>query len=114
MDIENANVGIHIRWLLEHLFEYEGRKATARVLLAYRKQNRVYVFEGIVQGTIVKPQGNKGFGFDSVFLPAKSNQTLAQAKPDNLNPRAKAVDALLHQKPIGIFPTIDSWSGSWQ
>lgn len=114
LDIEGADVGVNIRWLLENLSEFEGRKAVWRVLLAYQKDNLVYVYEGTVSGTIVQPRGEGGFGFDPVFLPDGSDATLAQSKPDTVNARAKVVKALLTGDPISISAPMIDWDGPWQ
>lgn len=114
LDIEGADVGVNVRWLLENLSEYEGRQALWRVLLAYQKNGLVYVYEGTISGTIVQPTGEEGFGFDPVFQPNGSKYTLAQEKNDAMNARAKAVEALFHGSPIAILPPITDWEGEWQ
>jgi XTP/dITP diphosphohydrolase len=114
LDIEGAEVGIHVRSLLDHLSTYVGRKATQRVLLAYLKEGLVYVYEGKVDGTIVFPKGENGFGFDPVFLPDGSELTLAQAKPFAVNARAKVVEAFVKNHPTVITPSITQWDGPWQ
>jgi XTP/dITP diphosphohydrolase len=114
LDIEGADVGVNVRWLLDHLPEFEGRRAYWRVLLAYQKEGLVYVYEGTIRGTIVLPRGEGGFGFDPVFLPDGCDQTLAQSKPDEVNARAKAVAALLTGKPVAKLSPIVDWNGSWQ
>ncbi len=114
LDIEGADVGIDVRWLLHHLPEFAGRRAHWRVLLAYREGTWVYIFEGRIDGRIVEPRGKEGFGFDPVFLPDGSDLTLAQEKLDEVNARAKAVDALLTGKPIAQLPSITEWKGEWQ
>lgn len=105
---------MNVRWLLDNLSQYEGRKATWRVLLAYQKNDLVHVYEGKTSGTIVLPRGEGGFGFDPIFLPDGSNQTLAQEKSDAINARAKAVHALLQGSPLTSLPPITNWDGEWQ
>jgi XTP/dITP diphosphohydrolase len=114
LNIEGANVGINVRWLLENLPNHIGTKAEWRTLLAYKKGGLVYVFEGRVNGTIVQPRGTGGFGFDPFFLPDNAQQTLAESKPDSVNARAKAVEALVNGTPVAIFPPRASWTGPWQ
>lgn len=114
LDIEGAEVGVHVRWLFDHLSTLVGRKATLRVLLAYLKEGLVYIYEAKVDGTIVLPRGTDGFGFDPVFLPNGSEQTLAQAKPLTVNARAKVVEAFLKNQPLAILPSITEWDGPWQ
>jgi XTP/dITP diphosphohydrolase len=114
LDIEDAKVGINVKWLFDHLPRYAGKKAHWRVLLAYLKEGFVYVYEGTVHGTIVLPRGEDGFGFDPVFLPDGTTKTLAQSKPPEVDARSKAVDALLADKPIAVLPPIVEWDGPWQ
>lgn len=114
LEIEGAAVGIHVRWLLDHLSEYIGHKAIWTVLLAYRQGDEVMIYKGEVQGKIVQARGEQGFGFDPVFLPTGSNLTLAESKPDQFNARALAVNALMKNEILTIVKTIDRWEGSWQ
>jgi len=45
------------------------------------------------------------------FLPEGSRKTLAQEKPDIVNARALAVEALFKGTPITIRPIIMKWDG---
>jgi XTP/dITP diphosphohydrolase len=114
LDIEGASVGVNIRWLLDHLTEYAGRKAEWTVLLAFRQDNQIYIYKGSISGTIVQPRGATGFGFDPVFLPNGSTETLAESKPDLFNARAKAVESLLKGDIWTKHPIIEKWEGPWQ
>ncbi|MFI5344657.1 MAG: non-canonical purine NTP pyrophosphatase [Chlamydiales bacterium] len=114
LHIEGEEIGIHIRWLLSHLANYIGKSAEWIVFLAYRKENKVHIYQGMVKGKIVPPQGEGGFGFDAMFLPNGSEKTLAQGKPDEINARAMAVQALIKNEPIAILPTMNQWEGAWQ
>jgi XTP/dITP diphosphohydrolase len=114
LEIEEESVGVHIRWLLQHLGKYVGKKAVWRVLLACQKHGQVHVYEGKIQGTIVQPRGEGGFGFDPFFLPDNSTFTLAESKPDSVNARAKVVEALLRENVVAILPPLKDWNGSWQ
>lgn len=89
LEIEGASVGIHIRWLLDHLAKYIGRQAHWVTLLAYHRGYEVFIYRGSVLGTIVESRGGGGFGFDPVFLPNGAIKTLAESKPDAFNARAK-------------------------
>ncbi len=112
--IEGADIGVNVRWLLDRLPEYIGRKAVWEVLLAYRKGEQVYVYQGAITGRIVPQQGEKGFGFDPVFMPEEAGKTLAEDKPDCYNARALAVQAFLENKVYKIMPVIKEWQGPWQ
>ncbi len=114
LDIEGAEVGIEVKNVLHHLPQYSGRKALWRVFLAYQEKGWVFVFEGKTEGQIVPPRGKEGFGFDPIFLPAGAEMTLAQAKPDAVNARAKAVDALIAENSLAKMRPIADWKGPWQ
>ncbi len=114
LEVEDAEVGIQVRSLLDRLEDYAGNKAVWRTLLAYRQGDLVYVYEGRVDGTIVHPRGEEGFGFDPVFLPDGAELTLAQSKPDAFNARAKAVEALMQNNPHAKMPPLAEWEGPWQ
>lgn len=114
LEIEGASVGINIRWLLEHLAEYVGRKAEWVVLLAFRQGGQINIYKGSVAGTIVMPKGTTGFGFDPYFLPDGSKETLSQSKTDTFNARAKAVAALINGDVWTKHPMIENWEGPWQ
>ena len=84
LEIEGASIGINVRWLLDHLPNYTGCKAEWLTLLAVRSGKEILIYKGSVTGTIVRPRGTEGFGFDPVFLPDGSTKTLAEFKPDEL------------------------------
>ena len=58
-----------------------------------------YRFEGLCKGTIIaKRRGEKGFGYDSVFIPEGSDKTFAEMEMEEKNiysHRRKAVDKLV-------------------
>lgn len=114
LEVEDAAIGIEVRALLDTLDDYAGNRAVWRTLLAYRQGDLVYVYEGRVDGTIVHPRGEGGFGFDPVFLPDGAEFTLAESKPDSVNARAKAVDALIQNNVYAKMPPLAEWEGRWQ
>ena len=114
LDIEDATVGVNIRWLIDHLNDYIGHKAIWRVLLAYRTGDQVFIYKGEIHGTIAAARGYNGFGFDPFFLPEGAEQTLAEFKPDEYNARALAVDALMKGEHCEIAKAIYEWDGPWQ
>lgn len=114
LDIEDANVGVNVRWLIDHLDAYIGRTAIWTVLLAYRSGDEIFVFKGEVKGKIVPASGTKGFGFDPIFLPDGAEKTLAESKPNQYNARALVVDALLKGEVFEIGKAIYDWDGPWQ
>lgn len=114
LDVEGVAVGIHVRWLLDHLSTCIGRRAAWITFLAYRKGDCVEIFRGSVQGTIVAPRGQGGFGFDPFFLPDGAVSTLAEAKSDLHNARVKAVEAMIQGNIWKTHPLVQEWKGPWQ
>ncbi len=58
------------------------------------------IFEGRVFGTLTfPPRGNRGFGYDPVFVPEGYRQTFGEIDPElkhRISPRAKAFAKLVH------------------
>ena len=76
----------NIRCLLDKLKNAETRKARFRTVIALVQNGQEYLFEGIVEGTILQERvGEGGFGYDPVFAPTEANglafaQMSAEAK----------------------------------
>lgn len=114
LDVEGEAVGVHVRSMLEELPRFLGKKVRWRVLLAYREENQVFIYTGELAGVLVNARGSSGFGFDPYFLPEGEELTLAESKPDSLNARAMAVEALVQGKPFRVMPANAYWEGPWQ
>lgn len=114
LHIEGADVGSNVRWFKNRLTEYIGKKGIWVVLIAYLDENQVHVYKGQVEGAIVAPQGEDGFGFDPFFLPNGAIKTIAEERPDTLNARALAVKALINGEAIAHVPVMMEWKGRWQ
>lgn len=114
LDIEGEDVGVNLRWLIDDIPKYVGKKALWRVLLAYRSGDQVFIYRGEVPGTIVPPAVKGDPRLEAIFLPDGASVTLGVDKPDLLNPRALAVDSFIRNELEAILPTIDSWDGPWQ
>ena len=117
LDVEGAEVGVNIRWIMDNLKDLIGRRAVWRVMLGIlRSDQKVYIYEGITNGVIVKARGDSAFGFDPVFLPEGSTKTLAEDKPDSVSARCKAVEAMMNDDAVSIHCPIkkEDWKGKWQ
>ena len=115
LDIEGEQVGTSIKWMLKNLDQYAGKKATFRVVLGHVSEHgTVQHYVGEVSGTIVKPRGKAGFGFDACFQPEGSVKTLAELKPHHWNARALAVEKFNHFMPDKETHPIKEWLGAWQ
>lgn len=85
--------------LLENLKGKSNRKAQFKTVFALSLQGEIHLFKGIVKGSItLEPQGNNGFGYDSVFMPDGYAETFAQMSAEQKNQishRAIAVQKLV-------------------
>ena len=76
---ENCSYQDNVIKLLDALKDIENRKARFRTVIALKLDGRQYTFEGIVNGIITKEQhGEKGFGYDPIFLPDGYDMTFAE------------------------------------
>jgi XTP/dITP diphosphohydrolase len=70
-----------IETLCRMLDGYSDRRATARTLYGLYDGKSLKTFEGVMTGTIAdKARGNRGFGFDPVFI--NDGQLLTRAEMD--------------------------------
>jgi XTP/dITP diphosphohydrolase len=85
--------------LLNKLQPYSDRSAQFRTVIFLILDNKEYFFEGICKGNIgFEPIGNKGFGYDPIFMPEGSNKTFAEMSMEEKNQyshRKKAMDKLV-------------------
>lgn len=90
----NGLPGPLIKWFLKSignegllkLANTFGKEAEAKVIIGYASGNgNVEYFEGVVKGTIVEPRGNKGFGWDPIFLPAGEIKTYGEMELEEKN-----------------------------
>lgn len=69
----------NVRKLLSELAGKENRKARFRTIISLIEGGQERQFEGIVNGTIAESkQGDKGFGYDPIFIPEGYDETFAQ------------------------------------
>lgn len=108
--ISNSNSTSHdseanMARLLKELGENNNRKARFRTVIALILQGQVHLFEGIVNGEIIRERrGGEGFGYDPIFQPDGYDQTFAELGNDiknQISHRARATkkfaDFLLKQ-----------------
>ncbi len=78
----------------------EGEKATITCSIAYYDGETLLTVRGDVNGTIVAPRGDDGFGFDVTFVPDGELQTYAEMdedKKNSLSHRYKAIWLLVEK-----------------
>jgi XTP/dITP diphosphohydrolase len=97
---EPKNDSNNLEKLLIELSGKSNRKAQFKTVIVLILNGRNYIFEGVINGKInISPLGNKGFGYDPVFIPEGYSQTFAQMDFETKNKishRAIAVRKLLH------------------
>lgn len=84
------------------------RSAQFRTVIALILNGEEYLFEGIIRGEIIREQrGEKGFGYDPIFIPQGYEQTFAEfpaAIKNKISHRAlamaKLIDFLLNGKKL--------------
>lgn len=71
-------------------------RVTARTVIGYIDGKRFRYFEGCITGTVASaPRGEKGFHWDSIFVPDGSDQTFAEmgeARKNEISMRRKALE----------------------
>lgn len=84
--------------LLQEMEDKENRKARFRTVIALILDGKEYLFEGVVNGTIIRDKrGGSGFGYDPVFVPDTCSQTFAEMGNElknKISHRAEAVKKL--------------------
>lgn len=91
-DAWNGLPGALARWFLDavgcegicKMFASEqNRKAKAESLIAFFDGKEITFAEGIVRGEVpAAPRGDKGFGWDPIFMPDGSNKTFGEMEQD--------------------------------
>ena len=84
--------------LLHELQGKENRKARFRTVISLLLNNEEYVFEGVINGSIItEKRGGEGFGYDPIFVPEGYEQTFAEMGSElknKISHRALAVEKL--------------------
>lgn len=101
----NGLPGPYVKWfekkigndgLVRLLSGFEDKTASAIASISFWDGKEMFVFRGVVQGTIVPPRGPQpSFGWDPIFLPCHFDKTYAELGSDTKNEishRAKALD----------------------
>ncbi|MBL0357222.1 MAG: RdgB/HAM1 family non-canonical purine NTP pyrophosphatase [Chitinophagaceae bacterium] len=96
---DNTNNKDNINKLLLNLDNIENRKARFRTIISLILNGTEYRFEGICTGVILTgPRGEKGFGYDAVFIPDGSEKSFAEmdtAEKNVYSHRKKALAKLI-------------------
>ncbi|MEO6695698.1 MAG: RdgB/HAM1 family non-canonical purine NTP pyrophosphatase [Ignavibacteria bacterium] len=86
---EHASYSDNCKKLIENLKNHSLEKRTARfesVICFYVNDNEYYLFNGICEGKIIfDGRGEKGFGYDSLFVPDGLDLTFAEMSDEEKN-----------------------------
>lgn len=89
----------NIEKVLDKMGDSKDRSARFRTVICLILDGSEHFFEGICPGSIItKGKGDKGFGYDPVFVPDGASKSFAEMDMDEKNQyshRRKAVDQLL-------------------
>lgn len=95
---ESKDSAANIAKLHSMLKGNENRTARFRTVIALIFSDREYLFEGIVNGTIIdEKRGSEGFGYDPVFIPEGKTRTFAEmdlGEKNTISHRARAFQKL--------------------
>ncbi len=83
---ENSHSDENIGLVLKNLKNISNRNASFRTVICLIKNNKIYFFEGVVNGKITKKRvGNDGFGYDPIFIPDGYDKTFSELTLDEKN-----------------------------
>lgn len=114
VDGEEEKTGVNIKWVMDHLNDYDGKGATFQVVMGCSDGKDVHIYEGKVRGTIRQSKERSAFGFDNHFIPDGQTVPYSSSKPDKLNPRYIAIQHLFDSNECEVRPCIHEWTGSFQ
>jgi XTP/dITP diphosphohydrolase len=96
---------INMQYLLQKMKGLTNRNARFITVISLIKNGQNYLFEGTIEGTIIhEPMGEKGFGYDPVFVPNGYDITFAQMDAELKNKISHR--ALATKKLINFLQTI--------
>lgn len=76
---KQKNASDNMNKLLENLKNKSNRKAQFKTIIALNINNEQHLFEGIIKGEIIsEKRGQKGFGYDPIFVPEGFSTTFAE------------------------------------
>lgn len=76
---EDKNTQANIEKVLQELKGVTNRDAYFKTMLVLNIETKSFIFEGRIDGTItLAPKGNKGFGYDPIFMPNNRKMTFAE------------------------------------
>ncbi len=102
---ENCSFEDNMRKVLHEMEDMENRKACFKTVVALILDGQTHFFEGRVDGVITTEQhGEKGFGYDPIFLPDGFDKTFAEMDADTKNSISHRGRAM--QKLVGFLNSV--------
>jgi XTP/dITP diphosphohydrolase len=96
---------INMQYLLQKMQGLTNRNARFITVISLIKNGQNYLFEGTIEGKIIQePIGEKGFGYDPIFVPNGYDITFAQMNAELKNKISHR--ALATKKLINFLKTI--------
>ncbi len=96
----NCSFQENVEKVLKELQGITNRKARFRTIIALSNNNKIYTFEGIVEGSITEDiRGKSGFGYDPIFLPDNFKETFAEMDlgiKNKISHRGKALEKFIY------------------
>jgi XTP/dITP diphosphohydrolase len=81
--------------VLKEMGDTNNRTARFRTVIAFVKGGKSDLFEGKVEGSIaLRPSGDKGFGYDPIFIPEGQSRTFAEMTMEEKSQQNHRVRAL--------------------
>jgi XTP/dITP diphosphohydrolase len=85
--------------LLKKMVGVKNRSARFKTVISLYYNKQQYLFEGIINGSIaIEENGNKGFGYDSIFIPENEARTFSEmslGEKNKISHRARAFSKML-------------------
>jgi len=85
--------------LLKKLEGIKDRSARFKTVISLYYNKQQYLFEGIINGSIaIEETGDKGFGYDSIFIPENETRTFAEmslGEKNKISHRARAFSKMI-------------------
>lgn len=96
---ENASYNDNVDKLLSEMKTLDNRRARFRTALAFVNSEATFIFQGVCEGVILSErQGEKGFGYDPIFLPDGKHKTFAElssVEKNEISHRGKAISQFI-------------------
>jgi len=76
---------VGLEWLADVSEKYKNNKAFTRVIIGYKSLKGIQYFESILNGQIVRPRGDKDFGWGPIFQPEGHDKTFGEMEREEKN-----------------------------